>query len=108
MTLSLSSHVLDTTLGKPAAGLSLTLHTPAGATIDAQTDSDGRCREWGDTVFAAGGYRLRFHVKSYLEQNHGKSFYPFVDINFDLDAEGGHYHVPLLINPFGYSTYRGS
>ena len=108
MTITLSSHILDTTLGVPAANLELTLFTPDGKEINAATNDDGRCNQWGEYSFSAGTYRLRFHVKPYLLEKHGNSFYPFVDISFDMDEDGGHYHVPLLITPFGYSTYRGS
>jgi 5-hydroxyisourate hydrolase len=108
MTISLSSHVLDTTLGKPAANMQLTLITPEGHKIEASTNDDGRCNQWQDTVFAAGVYQLRFHTKSYLLANHAAAFYPFVDIHFELAENGGHYHVPLLISPYGFSSYRGS
>ncbi|MBS09378.1 MAG: 5-hydroxyisourate hydrolase, partial [Alteromonas sp.] len=64
---------------------------------------------WGvEDGFAAGVYTLRFHCKPYLVETHGKSFYPHIDITFELDENGGHYHVPLLISPFGFSSYRGS
>ena len=89
MTISLSSHVLDTTLGKPAANMQ-------------------RCNQWQDTDFVAGIYQLRFHTKNYLLAHHGAAFYPFVDIHFELVENGGHYHVPLLISPYGFSSYRGS
>ena len=108
MTISLSSHVLDTTLGKPAAKMCLTLTTPDGATIEAQTNEDGRCNQWQDTLFTAGVYQLRFHTKDYLLAHHPQAFYPYVDIHFELQENGGHYHVPLLISPFGFSSYRGS
>ena len=105
---SLSSHVLDTTLGKPAEHMHITLTTPEGQTINAQTDADGRCNNWQDTKFDAGIYQLRFHTKDYLLTHHDKAFYPYVDICFELETNGGHYHVPLLISPFGFSSYRGS
>lgn len=111
--ISLSSHVLDTTLGKPAANMPLTLSTPEGQSIDALTDADGRCNNWQDSQFKAcqfhaGVYQLRFHTKAYLLTHHQKAFYPFVDIHFELEENGGHYHVPLLISPYGFSSYRGS
>ena len=105
---SLSSHVLDTTSGKPASGMKITLTTPDGHTIEAETNNDGRCNEWQNQVFTAGTYQLRFHTKAYLTAHHGSAFYPFVDVHFDIEEQGGHYHVPLLISPFGYSSYRGS
>ncbi len=106
--ISLSSHVLDTTLGKPAANMLLALNTPDGQVIQGKTDADGRCKDWGDYEFVAGEYCLRFHTKAYLLEQHNSSFYPFVDVNFELVVDGGHYHVPLLISPFGFSSYRGS
>lgn len=108
---TLSSHVLDTTLGKPAKGIALTLTLPDGSTLSGETDNDGRFKNWGlvdNSGFPAGIYNLRFHCKSYLIENHGSSFYPHIDITFELTENGGHYHVPLLISPFGFSSYRGS
>lgn len=105
---SLSSHVLDTTLGQPARAMRLTLTTPDGVTVDATTDSDGRCKAWGDVTVGGGIYQIRFHTGDYLRQHHGAAFYPHVDICFEMTADGGHYHVPLLISPFGFSSYRGS
>jgi 5-hydroxyisourate hydrolase len=105
---TLSSHVLDTTLGKPAANMRVTLTHPSGSVAEAETDQDGRCKDWGSIVFSAGVYQLRFHTKAYLQEHHGSGFYPFVDIHFELQQDGGHYHVPLLISPFGFSSYRGS
>ncbi|HBL20463.1 MAG TPA: hydroxyisourate hydrolase [Alteromonas mediterranea] len=108
---TLSSHVLDTTLGKPAHGIALTLTLPDGNTLSGKTDSDGRFNNWAlesDNGFPAGVYKLRFHCKPYLVKAHGSSFYPHIDITFELEENGGHYHVPLLISPFGFSSYRGS
>ncbi|WP_133471500.1 hydroxyisourate hydrolase [Paraglaciecola marina] len=108
MSISLSSHVLDTTLGKPAAHMQLELTTYDGKTITGTTDVDGRCKEWQDFEFAAGEYCLRFYTKDYLLAHHKEAFYPFVDVHFELVKNGGHYHVPLLISPYGFSSYRGS
>ncbi len=108
---TLSSHVLDTTLGKPAKGIALTLTLPDGSTLSGETDNDGRFKNWrlvDDSGFPAGIYNLRFHCKPYLIETHGSSFYPHIDITFELTENGGHYHVPLLISPFGFSSYRGS
>lgn len=105
---SLSTHILDTTLGAPAAKVSLVLSSPFGETASALTDEDGRCKSWGDIVFNQGIYSLRFEVKPYLLKHHGESFYPYVDICFEMSGDPRHYHVPLLVTPFGYSTYRGS
>ena len=108
MSISLSSHVLDTTLGKPAADMQLTLTTCTGEVIQGKTDNDGRCKEWASFDFIPGTYCLRFHTKDYLLALHKEAFYPFVDVHFELIENGGHYHVPLLISPFGFSSYRGS
>lgn len=108
---TLSSHVLDTTLGKPAKGIALTLTLPDGSTLSGETDNDGRFKNWAlvdDGGFPTGIYNLRFHCKPYLIETHGSSFYPHIDITFELTENGGHYHVPLLISPFGFSSYRGS
>ena len=104
---TLSSHILDTTLGKPVPNITLTLTLPNGTQLSGKTDHDGRFSQWGQT-FPAGTYNLRFHCHNYLVNTHGKSFYPHIDIAFELENEGGHYHVPLLISPFGFSSYRGS
>ncbi len=105
---SLSSHVLDTTLGKPAAGLAITLTLPDGTCVSATTNDDGRVSQWPVDAFPAGTYQVRFHSGEYLQQQHGSAFYPFVDVHFELQADGGHYHIPLLLSPFGFSSYRGS
>lgn len=106
--ISLSSHVLDTTSGKPVADMPVTLTGPDGSQVTAVTNSDGRCMDWPGITFSAGIYAIRFECKDYLIANHGQSFYPFVDIHFEMTEDGGHYHVPLLISPFGFSSYRGS
>lgn len=105
---SLSSHVLDTSLGKPAVGMKMTLTTPSNETVQAVTNSDGRCTDWAAVIFTPGIYSLRFETKDYLAGKHNSSFYPFVDVHFEITEGGGHYHIPLLISPFGYSSYRGS
>ena len=105
---TLSSHVLDTTSGKPVAGMMLTLTMPVGNSLDSETNQDGRFNQWGMSKFPAGEYCIRFHCKDYLISAHGQSFYPFIDIHFEMTPGGGHYHIPLLVSPFGYSSYRGS
>lgn len=105
---SLSSHVLDTTSGLPAANMQLTLTAPDGTSVTASTDADGRCKDWQGLSITAGVYQLRFATGDYLQTHHGRAFYPFVDIHFEVEEHGGHYHVPLLISPFGFSSYRGS
>ena len=105
---SLSTHVLDTTLGRPVAALAVTLAAPDGRTCDGLTDSDGRCRNWSAEDLAPGRYCLRFHTGDYLRTVHGSAFYPHVDIWFEITEAQGHYHIPLLLSPFGFSSYRGS
>lgn len=105
---TLSSHVLDTTLGAPAANMHLILTTPEGKIIPVQTDADGRCNHWENEAISPGTYQLRFITGEYLFTQHGSAFYPFVDVHFEITKDGGHYHIPLLISPFGFSSYRGS
>lgn len=105
---SLSSHVLDTALGIPARQLHITLTTCDGVQVKVETDDDGRCSSWGEVSIPAGVHQLRFHTEAYLEKHHGSAFYPFVDIHFRTTPDGGHYHIPLLLSPFGISSYRGS
>ena len=109
----ITSHILDTTKGKPALGVSVLLFQQQnndwkeiGRSI---TNGDGRVMDLlKDNVVAQPGiYKLKFETKSYYEQQSLISFYPFVEIVFEISSNE-HYHVPLLLNPFGYSTYRGS
>jgi 5-hydroxyisourate hydrolase len=110
--ISLSTHVLDATTGRPAIGVPVQLEdrgpdgwSPAGA---GQTDADGRLRLEGGAGFRPGVYRITFGSGAYFEARGTASFYPEVTVTFEMTAEGGHYHVPLLLSPFAYSTYRGS
>ena len=114
----ISTHVLDTSRGVPAAGVRILLErlessraTAAGREISRTvTDADGRVRELvpDGTSWGAGRYRLTFDTSSYFTTLGVESFYPFVVVAFEVrDAEQQH-HVPLLLSPFGYSTYRGS
>lgn len=104
---TLSTHVLDTALGKPAAGIRVTLLRGDQRLGEATTDADGRARDLVKTI-EAGEYRLRFDTDSYFRVSGRESFYRSVTIDFVVSAAGEHYHVPLLLSPFGYSTYRGS
>jgi 5-hydroxyisourate hydrolase len=107
---TISTHVLDTSLGRPAAGIRVTLErngTPLGSAV---TDSDGRVRELvpPDDKLSAGEYTLTFLVGDYFSSTKRESFYNAITIAFRIGTAPEHYHVPLLLSPFGYSTYRGS
>ena len=111
---SLSTHVLDTSLGRPAAGVAVTLERLDGGdgpTLAGfgRTDADGRLRDFppAGQMLARGDYRLRFDTAAYFADSGRESFYPGVTVDFRVTEEG-HYHVPLLLSPYGYSTYRGS
>ena len=102
---SLSTHVLDTSQGRPAEGLRISLESAAGERLaEGTTDADGRISRLGPESFAPGEYVVRFDTGGYLGAD---AFYPEVVVHFVAQGDQ-HYHVPLLLNPFGYSTYRGS
>jgi 5-hydroxyisourate hydrolase len=103
---TLSTHVLDTALGKPAAGVRVMLHRGAEQLGTATTDRDGRAKDFTPTL-KPGTYTLSISVGEYFSSSGRDSFYDVVRIDFKIAADQ-HYHVPLLISPFGYSTYRGS
>jgi len=109
---TLSTHVLDTMHGRPAAGLALTLTGPHGEIARVSTNEDGRCPELIQGPLAPGRYALRFAVAAYFRaQGVELPNPPFLDevsVDFGIADDGGHYHVPLLVSPFSYSTYRGS
>jgi 5-hydroxyisourate hydrolase len=106
--MSLSTHVLDAVRGRPAHGVPVRLEQRAesGWTAMAErvTGPDGRIADLSPGL-AAGSYRLVFDTESYLGP---QAFYPEVVITFRVEGAGQHYHVPLLLSPFAYSTYRGS
>lgn len=113
--MGISTHVLDIARGRPAAGIPVTLETmePDGTwrrAGDGTTNDDGRVKPLlpESATFVAGLFRIRFDVDSYLQKFHGKSFYPSVTIDFRVENPAEHFHVPLLLSPFGFSTYRGS
>lgn len=112
--MTLSTHVLDTARGRPAAGIAVSLSAAGpGGWVElgrGATDADGRIASLlPATAPAAPGttLRLRFELEAYFRSLSAPVFYPHVDIVFTLQ-DGGHHHIPLLISPFGYSTYRGS
>jgi len=96
MSCSLSTHVLDTAAGRPAAGVTVELRRGAGSVAAAETDADGRAR-LADGL-AAGTYSLVFHPPSPF----------FTRVELQVELEDGHYHVPLLVSPYGCASYRGS
>jgi len=111
----ITTHVLDTAKGTPAKGIKISLQRPGKQEgtweliCSGTTNDDGRIPNFLDaeTTLAPGTYRMLFETKAYFESNDTKGFYPYVPVIFTIqDTE--HYHVPLLLNPFGYSTYRGS
>lgn len=111
---SITTHVLDTALGRPAAGVPITLDMRQGsdwARIGAgSTDADGRLKTLvpaGQTL-AAGIYRIAFDTDTYHRANGQPTFYPYAEIVFRIADPSQHFHIPLLLSPFGYSTYRGS
>jgi 5-hydroxyisourate hydrolase len=112
--MAISTHVLDTGLGKPAEGVSVTLeekHGPEGEFLGAAvTDADGRARALlpEGRELQPGSLRLCFDVGEYFSRQGRAAFYPSVEIVFHVESAAEKYHVPLLLSPFGYSTYRGS
>ncbi|MDT5073944.1 MAG: 5-hydroxyisourate hydrolase [Mycobacterium sp.] len=106
--MSLSTHVLDAMSGRPATGVAVTLTDATDATLTtAVTDDDGRVAELGDDL-PAGFYRLKFDTGSYFARLDVPTFYPEVVIAFEITEARGKYHVPVLLSPYAYSTYRGS
>ena len=103
---TLSTHVLDTSLGRPATGVAITLTGDGGQLADAVTDADGRAAGLGGDL-APGTYSLRFDSGGYFAERGIEGFYPEVVVTFTVSG-ARHVHVPLLLSPFGYSTYRGS
>jgi 5-hydroxyisourate hydrolase len=110
--MGISTHILDTSRGRPAEGVAVTLHKQDGATWRevgrGTTNADGRVKPLLETIPGAGVYRIAFEVAPYYERLATECFYPAVSIEFRVKAVEEHYHVPLLLNPFGFSTYRGS
>ena len=111
--MTLSTHVLDATSGRPAPNVALTLHRRAETGMwepvgEGVTDDDGRCRTLAADGLRAAIYRLDFDTGAYFVATGQKGFYPEVSIVFEVTEPMRHHHVPLLLSPFAYSTYRGS
>ncbi len=106
---TISTHILDTALGAPAAGIAVTLfRVDDDLTIGSGiSDADGRVGDLGSGPVMPGTYRMRFETAAYFAASARDAFYPEVNVVF-IVGDAAHYHVPLLLNPFGYSTYRGS
>lgn len=109
----ITTHVLDTALGKPAAGVPVQLYRVAGgeeaAIGEGVTNDDGRVADLLEPgALDAGTYRIVFAIGAYFANTGRESFYPHAEIVFIVKDAAAHYHVPLLLSPYGYSTYRGS
>jgi 5-hydroxyisourate hydrolase len=111
----ITTHVLDTSRGRPAAGIAVVLEQSQGGVSWVErargtTNADGRIPGLvpnGHTL-TSGVWRLRFATGDYFAGLGVRSFYPEVEVSFQVDDPAAHYHVPLLLSPYGYSTYRGS
>lgn len=114
---TISTHILDTSKGSPAQNVEVVLSRWLSGQQDENwneiakgvTNSDGRIPDLlsKETIIEPGIYKLKFDTKKYFDVTATQAFYPFVEIVFEIKSDA-HYHVPLLLNPFGYSTYRGS
>lgn len=110
----LTTHILDTSAGKPATGVKIRLEKVGSNNsweflAEGITNADGRVADLlaKDKILDPGNYKLIFDTAGYFEKQQKKCFYPSVEIIFEIH-DASHYHVPLLLNPYGYSTYRGS
>jgi 5-hydroxyisourate hydrolase len=109
---TISTHVLDTTRGEPAAGVAVTLSRLDGknaVTLGTQeTDADGRVGSLADGALTAGTYRLSFEVGAYYKKKGATAFLQRATLDFEITDTGRRYHIPLLMSPFACSSYRGS
>jgi 5-hydroxyisourate hydrolase len=111
---AISTHILDLALGTPAAGVPVRLDLLAGSAATeigrARTDGDGRVASLQPAGVGTGTYRLVFDTAAYFRARHPQTepFFPEVSITFSVLDQARGYHVPLLLSPYGYSTYRGS
>ena len=114
--MGLSTHILDTALGRPANDVPVSLarwelhHWIVLSDANLKTDTDGRARQLlpEGAALATGLYRIRFETAAYYEAQHLTGLYPFVEITFEVRDDTQHYHIPLLLTANGYTTYRGS
>jgi 5-hydroxyisourate hydrolase len=109
----ITTHVLDVSVGRPAAGVAVSLQRLGeggfAELAEGSTNHDGRVVDLlAPGTLQVGTYRLAFNTGEYFARTARATFYPFVHIVFEVVAPGEHHHVPLLLSPFGYSTYRGS
>ncbi len=110
----ITTHILDTTSGRPASGVSVELAVEEKRVwrvlATGTTNADGRITDLlpAETAIVAGNYRFIFHTGAYFQQQGVASFYPAITIVFTIRQPQEHHHVPLLLTPFGYTTYRGS
>ena len=105
--MSVSTHVLDSALGRPAAGIAVRLYAGADLLAAGVTDHDGRCR-LTEGATALGTHRLVFVTGQWFAEQDRSAFWPEVVLTFSVAEPAEHHHVPLLLSPFAYSTYRGS
>jgi 5-hydroxyisourate hydrolase len=105
--MSVSTHVLDAVLGRPAAGMAVRLLDDRGVVAAGVTDADGRCRLTEEAT-SAGPLRLVFGAGEWFAAQGRETFWPEVVLTFAVREPAEHHHVPLLLSPFSYSTYRGS
>ena len=109
----ITTHILDTSKGKPAPDVTIILYQGGNdawtEVARGITNKDGRIANLliEEQVLPQGTYKMRFETKDYFDQQQVSTFYPYIEIIFDITSSA-HYHIPLLLNPFGYSTYRGS
>lgn len=105
---TVSTHILDATAGAPATGVTVTLSVDGTPLASGVTDADGRIGSFGDEPLEPGTYTLTFATGEYFDARGVESFYPEVVVTFRVPDGDRHFHVPLLLSPYAYSTYRGS
>lgn len=108
----LSSHILDINRGAPAEGVAISLSRMSEDNVwtvidEKVTDENGRVKDFLEGTGNAGIYKLTYHVEDYFDALGQDSFYPFVEVVFEI-KDDSHYHVPITLSPYGYSTYRGN